>query len=478
MIIVETLLLFLYAISIIYDITSYYNGIIDIFILIRAFAFSFLVIVLICIANAFATKDMMTNIANRERLVMYIGILRQRRMLGRYSAIFLNIADFRFINRTTGSENGDEVLITYCNIIRDRLERGEIIARMGGDNFVLLVRDEHLRDILDFLECVEVSVRINDTEISFPIRSRSGYYDISEDDCPSEVLSRVSLANSICKSMRHTSSVQYVSAFSDRMYHEQKVNFSFEKALADGEFVLYYQPKVDSSDNTLTGAEALSRWIQNGKIIPPLDFIPALEGSGLISKLDFFVFEENIKNIIKWQEMGMKPVPISTNFSKVNFSSPTFAEDIIAIVDKYDIDRDLIRVEVTESVELKNLDYFNTFLKKLYDAGIKTSIDDFGVGYSSLELLSSPYIDSIKIDKTFFTNIETDDSRATLASCIIRSAIMLDKKVICEGIENKNQIDIINDAGASIIQGFFFDKPLAEEVFIDRLQSPVYSMKG
>ena len=393
------------ALSVVTGIYYAINGEVSIIYLMINLISAAIVFALIIVANNFASKDLMTGIANRESFVMSLYMLKRSKNFAQYSSVFVNIRDFKYINRIAGSTGGDEALIQFSKQLTEKVGKDGKVARLGGDNFILYIKNDKLDALLKHLENVTLVIKVSGQTLCIPVKTRCGFYHFQNDDAPSDIMNKTSMVSNIARARKSLAPLEYNPSFSDSLYEAQEVSFNFEHSLNRGEFIVYYQPKVDSTTNTIVGAEALARWKRNGDLIPPGAFIPILESSGLITKLDFYIYEETIKNLIKWQEMGLKTVPVSTNFSKANFSSSTFAEDIIAIANKYDFDRDLIRVEVTESVDIKDKSFFIEFLRKLHEANIKVSIDDFGVGYSSLELLATPYVHCIKIDKTFVDHI-------------------------------------------------------------------------
>jgi EAL domain-containing protein (putative c-di-GMP-specific phosphodiesterase class I) len=263
----------------------------------------------------------------------------------------------------------------------------------------------------------------------------------------------------------------------DRVMHDKEVSTIFKKALLNEEFVVYYQPKVDLNNNQLCGCEALVRWVKDGKVMPPMEFIPVLEREGSVCKLDFYVFEKVCRDINQWLRQGIEPVRISTNFSKAHLHNRSFADDIVSIMRKYEVDSRYLEVELTEMSGYEDYDALSVFVDEMKDYGVKTSIDDFGTGYSSLNLLKDLNVDVIKLDKSFLNNIEKKgESDEIVIKSIIKMVTDLNMKVIAEGVETVEQAEFLKDAECCMAQGFLFDKPLPRDEFEKRLKDRQYTV--
>ena len=217
------------------------------------------------------------------------------------------------------------------------------------------------------------------------------------------------------------------------------------------------------------------RWVKEGTIISPARFIPVLEREGKIIDLDFYVFEQVCKDIRRWMDEGIKPVRISSNFSKLHLKNEHLSEDVLAIVRRYDIDTAYIEIELTESSGYSDFDALQKFVRDMNEVGIYTSIDDFGTGYSSLSMLKDIDVNVVKIDKSFVDNMEDEKQHGTnLVGNVIRMIKDLDRIVICEGVETEKQVMFLKGTECNIVQGYLFDKPLPCYNFEERLKTPVY----
>ena len=250
---------------------------------------------------------------------------------------------------------------------------------------------------------------------------------------------------------------------------------SFEKALNNGEFVVYYQPKVNSVTGEIIGAEALTRWFENGQMIPPMAFVPVLENSGKINKLDLHMLKQVCSDIHNWITIGNKPVPVSVNFSRKDLNDPRLPDKIMEVIESNNLPKELIIIEVTETASEEEKDFMVNFLGKLKNYGIETSIDDFGTGYSSLSVLREYPINEIKIDRSFI-NKKLNDSDEVIIQSVIDMAKKLDIDVITEGVEDIVQKDFLHNVGCDRLQGFLYDKPLPKDLFEKRLLKGKYEI--
>jgi diguanylate cyclase (GGDEF)-like protein len=427
--------------------------------------------------SSFAKKDLLTGIMNYDSLVEKGESLRRKGVLSDYSVVQLNIRNFKFINSKIGTSLGDILLIQYAGIISGHLEPGEYCARTGSDNFILLVKKGHEDDLIEKLSETWINLKAYGVSDLIQISIRSGIYEIDKNDSVQDSINYTSVALKNARLSNNNFIIRFEKSMLDSMVENNRIITDFRRAMSEGEFQVYYQPKVNISTNELCGAEALIRWIKDGRVISPAEFVPVLENEGLITEIDFFVFETVCQNICEWEIKGIKPVTISSNFSKINLANPNFADSVLAIMKKYGVDPDLLEVELTESSGYTDYEALIIFVEKMNHAKIRTSIDDFGTGYSSLSMLKDINVDVVKIDKSFLAKTNSDDiHQEKMLENVIQMINDLDRTVICEGIENTVQLDFLKKASCSVVQGFLFDKPLTHDEFELRLRSPHYSV--
>ena len=238
------------------------------------------------------------------------------------------------------------------------------------------------------------------------------------------------------------------------------------QALDKGEFVVYYQPKFNLAAKRFTSAEALIRWDSPTRgLLSPMRFIDTAENGGLIHKIDMFVFEQVCKDLDETRRRGRRLVPVSINFSLYEFYSPNFVEDIIATIEKYNINPSLLEIEVLEGTTGVNLFLSISILKKIKEYGLRILMDDFGVGYSNFNNLKNLPIDVIKIDKSFIDNIVDDVKSREIAKFMIEFSKEIGLEVVAEGVDNQKQVDILKKFKCDTIQGFYYSKALPRQEF-------------
>ncbi len=253
----------------------------------------------------------------------------------------------------------------------------------------------------------------------------------------------------------------------DHLLLQNKIEHTMEKALEDGEFVMYLQPKIALESETLIGAEALVRWQKNQKnIVFPDQFIPLFEENGFIIELDMYMFRQACKIIKQWIEEEIDPVPISINFSRLHFYNENFVNELIKIKDEYCVPTQYLELEITESNILENEEILLDLPYKLQAAGFALSMDDFGTGCSSLGLLKDLPLDTIKLDRSFFQNTPHINRARTVIANTIKLAKELGILIVAEGVEKKEDIDFLKSLGCDYVQGYYYARPMPAEDFI------------
>ena len=254
----------------------------------------------------------------------------------------------------------------------------------------------------------------------------------------------------------------------ERMLKDKEISAIFPMAIKREQFEVYYQPKVNINEQKLCGCEALVRWFKNGKMVSPMEFIPVLESEGTICTLDFYVLDKVCQAIKSWIDRDIKPVRVSSNFSKVHLKNPALADRIFAVIDKYGIDPQYIEIELTEMSGYDNYENLAQFIKDMKERGVHTSIDDFGTGYSSLNHIKEMPIDVIKIDKCFTDGLGKDDFSNSFVKMVTELASAIGVKTCIEGVESAEQVEIVKASNVHTIQGYYFGKPMSVSEFEER----------
>ncbi|MGN0696847.1 MAG: putative bifunctional diguanylate cyclase/phosphodiesterase [Oscillospiraceae bacterium] len=387
-----------------------------------------------------------------------------------YGACYYNLKRFSVINQNIGRDRGTAVMKKFASQLQEKLTDGELVCRIGGDNFIVLFKKEHLDIVSGHLSGTGIVYDEENNERVF-VSAYAGYYMIPS-DCsnPSQIMDSLSIAVNTAKNILKTSSVFFDEKLNISRNEIKRVESAFADAIENEEFRVYYQPKVNLKDYTLHGAEALCRWFKNGEMIPPYRFIPALEQSQSICSLDFYMLEHTCHDIRRWLDEGRPVVKVSVNLSRRHLGDMDLLEHIISCVDKYRIPHRYIEIELTETTTDVNFSDLKEIVIGLREAGISTSIDDFGMGYSSLNLIKELPWNVLKIDKSFLPDENDSGSQKyVMLKHIIALAQDIGLECIVEGIESAEQVRLLKENNCFLAQGFYFDKPMPVDEFEKRL---------
>jgi diguanylate cyclase (GGDEF)-like protein len=397
--------------------------------------------------------------------------------IGKYTGIQLNIKNFRLVNQRYGNVIGDQVLRKFGSQLNDLMKTGDTAARLGSDSFVLLVHDDEAADLIEQLENVTVTaINYDASEIPVELSCRMGVYEIPDDEQDfGHVMEAISNTLMASRTTAHTNVLYYSQQMVNSLLKKSEIESLFPKALKKHEFIAYYQPKVSLEDYSLIGCEALVRWKHDGQFIMPGDFIPILEEDTTVCQLDFYMLEQVCQDINDWLIRGFNPPIVSVNFSKHHLSNPNFVDQIMEIIDRYNVDTSYIEIELTETTGYDDFSHLKKCIAQMQAYGLTTSIDDFGTGYSSLNLLKDLSVDVIKIDKSFLSAKNTSYERDQIViRNIIHMAHELGIDIITEGVETSEQAHLLKSFNCMMAQGFLFDKPLPKTDFEDRMMLGQY----
>ena len=386
----------------------------------------------------------------------------------------MDIQKFKLINDCFGSDAGNQTLKHVYQVICKHLREGEFAARLTADNFNILMRNGPQKELIERLEKIveDINSFNKSLESKYYLPFSEGVYII--DDPALNLITiqdRANVARKNSKEALHISRLSSCMFYTDlervRMVREKEIDNRMESALENGEFVVYLQPKVELQNNTVAGAEALVRW-QDPELglIPPGDFIPVFEKNGFIIKLDLYVFKEVCSLLRGWLDRGVKAIPISVNLSRAHLNNPEFLMEYKAIADAYRIPPKLLEIELTETLFFENMEALIAVIAQIHEAGFNCSLDDFGSGYSSLNMLKDVPVDILKLDRAFFNSRNKDSSRGySVIESVIELAKKLGMKTISEGVELESQVEFLRKVQCDMVQGFVFSKPLPVEEF-------------
>lgn len=382
--------------------------------------------------------------------------------------LYGDIRQFKLINDTFGFAMGDKVLLTCARVLSEALGPKECCGRISADNFVLLLQYQSWEQLtLRLTACVDKldQWRKEETEIPNRIHVVFGVYLTGQAEDP-DIHQMMDLANYARRHAKNTPG-SFAVLYDEQMRRAAVVagqlESSLDQALSCNEFEVYYQPKVSIRDAQVIGSEALIRWNHPEKgFLMPGTFIPLFEKNGMVKKVDFWLFETVCRTIQSWKQQGIRLLPVSCNFSRLHFIEPDFPEQVCRIADRYGIPKNLLEIEITESALLEDSDTIVSMLPRLKELGFLISIDDFGSGYSSLGQLQQLTADILKLDRSFVCHGVAGIREQIVLRNLIQMAGELGMTVICEGVENRTQSQLLQAMGCRFAQGFYFHRPMPQ----------------
>ena len=392
--------------------------------------------------------------------------------IGEFGGVYFNIKHFSSINDRFGRDCATNIMKQFIHGIQEKILYEECICRVGGDNFVVLFKKDNLNIIKNYLSGMPIT--FNDGE-TVTVTTTAGYYMIPEaTESATDVMDRISTAYQLAKSVYKRPFLFYDDEIMQHQTHVKEIEMMFPSAIENEEFKVFYQPKTQLNNYQLAGAEALCRWFRNGKVISPGEFIPVLEGSKAICTLDFYMLDHVCRDIRRWLDEGREAVKVSVNLSRLHLGDEDLLESILRIIDKYKVPHHFIEIELTETTTDVDYEELKKIVYGLREQDISTSVDDFGVGYSSLNLIREMPWNVLKIDKSFLPTQEEEDndpSKVKMLRHIITMSQDLGLECIVEGVETAEQVKLLKDCKCYLAQGFYFDRPLPVKEFEQKLES-------
>lgn len=410
-------------------------------------------------------NDILTGINNKEAFHHYLNNMLINNSDKIHAVAVLDVEKFKVINDIYGSMVADSFLIRIAEELKKLTGKiGGICAHSYADQF-LLAAPITCEDIER--ELIRIENIINDNAEGIKISMKAGIYIV--DDINMSVISMCTRAKYALNSIkRHYG--KKIAVYDDEIRNDildrQKIVGDMKYALAEGQFKVYFQPKYDLMTEKIIGAEALVRW-QHPEIglISPGKFIPIFEENGFITELDVYVWEECCRFMHKRKQIGLSVVPVSINVSRVDIYNENIVKILCNLVKKYDLEPELLHLEITESVYINDSGKINVVLNQVKEKGFIIEIDDFGSGYSSLSILSEIPMDIIKMDMKFFQSEKNTKVKQKIIYSVIKLAKWMNLFVIAEGVETKEQLDYLRKMKCHFAQGFYFAKPMSAEEF-------------
>ena len=422
------------------------------------------------IADQFTFHDTQLGMYNLNFFMKHAGMLLAEGVVEQYGVCYFNLKHFSVVNQRFGREKGTRIMVEYIEQLEELLEDTELVCRIGGDNFIVLFRKEKLDLIIRHMKGLEIDTE-DEGESAF-VSAVAGYYMADKTvHYPSDLMDRANVAMNVAKHSKTTDRVFYDDALLALSNERKQIETMFPDAIRNEEFRVYYQPKVFMKDYKLKGAEALCRWYHEGKIVPPDEFIPVLEQSKDICDLDFYMLDHVCADIRRWLDEGRRVVKVSVNLSRCHLGNSHLLQSILDTIDRHNVPHEYIEIELTETTTDVSFNDLKDMVNGLREHGISTSVDDFGVGYSSFNLIREIPWNVIKIDKSFLHDEgdELSGKNRAMLKYVIAIAQEMGMVTICEGVETIEQIRLLKEYGCFMAQGFYFDKPMPREQFEEKL---------
>ena len=385
-----------------------------------------------------------------------------------FSVVYMNADNFRRINDTWGYEVGDELLKYISHVINKYKEEFYLCAHLGGDEFGIIIegstdRAEITKKLNAFLSEFEVPFTFEKHKIFVTFSAGVVLYPEHGDSLYSLVVSADTAMWHVKKHGKDGVSFYSTDMQTKRVSYIQTAH-QIRKALKNNQFIVYYQPQINLACGRVAGMEALIRWHHPEKgFISPNEFIPLAEATGEIHAIGRFVLETVCKQKKEWEDKGYPPVVVSVNISGISLTRGDLAEEIKELLDKYKVDGESIKIEVTETSIMADMDMAVKTLLRIKDLGVKIALDDFGTGYSSLTYLKELPIDVVKIDREFIKNIRSKDEKELIVEIVVQIAEALNLGVVAEGVETQEQLSYVQASRCEQAQGYLFSKPVAPE---------------
>lgn len=412
-----------------------------------------------------AYTDPLTNIGNKFKFEESCKKILRTFPNGKYVVSQFDIKGFKYINHKYGFNFGDKLLRIIAKELEKEMTKYEACARVSNDIFIVLIKlsNEDKDNIYKRIESVLNCTKLNNIVLSF----RLGVYIIEDNkENISNIIEKVTFAWNHIRNNNKKSINYYDKKLLNQMMQEERLEAKMVKALKDGEFKVFVQPKVDLANEKICGGEALIRWISpEYGFMPPDSFIPLFEKNGFISNIDFYVLEQICLKTISIQEMGLKDFAISVNQSRETLVDPDYLYKLQEVINKYKINASLIELEITEGVFVEDYSEILEVVNKVKALGFKISMDDFGSGYSSLNLLKEIPINILKIDRIFLKESKTSLKSEIIIRSVIQMAQRLSINVICEGVETLEQASLLKEINCEMAQGYYYGKPMPMEEF-------------
>lgn len=411
-----------------------------------------------------ATHDSLTGLYNKEFFYEKAKECLDENPDKEFLMVCSDVGDFKLVNDIFGTEAGDQLLVRIAEAMQEQTIPGEVYCRLENDRFALLMQKKDYKEKVFTNGPKEVSWI--DSDISYPLNIYVGVYEIVDRTIPVSVMcGRAFMAVNTIKGNYQKHVAYYDDALREKVLWEQQLTGEINTAIKERQFQMYLQPQVQK-DGSVSGAEALVRWVhpEHGMIMPG-DFIPVFERNGMIIKLDQYIWETACIRLKKWKEQGITDKYISVNISPKDFYFLDIYKVFDRLVEQYEIDPGNLKIEITETAVMMDLEKQLKLIEKLRNRGFVVEMDDFGSGYSSLNMLKDISVDILKVDMAFLRKTDNEERSREILKSMIGLSTRLGMPVITEGVETEEQVQFLKEVGCTMFQGYYFAKPMPVEEF-------------
>lgn len=410
-----------------------------------------------------ANYDTLTNLLNRHNLLEYLIDLVENKE--EFSVFFIDLDNFKNINDTLGHDTGDKVLQVISNKLRNLYSNIINVGRLGGDEFIIVRKGKNdistIQELaINILMVLNENFKINKYNFNIEASIGISYYPQHAED----VFTLLKYADIVMYDVKKNGGNKF-EIFSEDMLEDLNLEKMLSDAIDNNKLISYYQPIYDVKEDKIVAAESLIRWITEEEVIQPNSFIPIAKRNGEILRIDEFVLREAVKQCKRIIDLGEKDFIISVNLSHLLLKQFDFIEKITTIVNEGGISPRNIKIEITEDETIDNTEFTVNILNKLRNIGFSIALDDFGVGYSSFNHIKTLPLDSLKIDRSLLISLEEDKKTLSIVETLINLAHTLELEVICEGIEMKEQMELLKNIKCDKVQGYYISKALCQNDF-------------
>lgn len=419
-----------------------------------------------------AIHDKLTGIYNRDGFIDRVSRTLEQNPEADFTMVCTDIKDFKLVNELFGEKRGDEILIQIAEILMSKTSKGTIYGRLGTDRFAIFMRTELYHEEM-YIEYVKQLSKLASNDVYHMIIHVGVYKSVNKKHSIATMCDHALLAINKIKDDYQQVVAYYDDALSQNIKNENQLIGEFDKALEHGEFRMFLQAQV-SREHVVQGAEALTRWMHpDVGMIPPISFIPLFEKISLIHKLDMYIWEQACIKLKEWKEQGKTELYISVNISPKDFYLIDIYTTLTMLVQKYGINPANLRLEITETALMADINKQIALIEKLRAYGFAVEIDDFGSGYSSLNTLKDIHADVLKLDMGFLGKTEFQERSNAVIDAVVTLSKQLGLSVVSEGVETLEQVDFLTKTGCDVFQGYYFAKPMPVKDFEEKYMNKV-----